>query len=208
MRSDSRLFLEDPQRYKQAVVAAGTPSDVADMAIRQGGTTLIQPLSSPASRSALKGETGTVVATDHLGNNTLQAFAPVPVRDADLHWAIIAKVDTAEAFVKEAAFTKTIVLVTAGMIFGSACWRSCWRRCSSVRSGGSEQGAQRISAGDYDVAIPVKTGDEIGDLTVAFNEMGRSLTVKQDLIDQHRKDTDQLLRSPDAGRRRRAVQAG
>ena len=25
--------------------------------------------------------------------------------------------------------------------------------------------------------------------------MGRSLTVKQDLIDQHRKDTDQLLRS-------------
>ena len=63
-----------------------------------------------------------------------------------------------------------------------------------------EQGAQRISAGDYDVAIPVKTGDEIGDLTVAFNEMGRSLTVKQDLIDQHRKDTDQLLRSlmPDA----------
>ena len=200
MRSDSRLFLEDPQRYKQAVVAAGTPSDVADMAIRQGGTTLIQPLSSPASRSALKGETGTVVATDYLGNNTLQAFAPVPVRDADLHWAIIAKVDTAEAFVKEAAFTKTIVLVTAGMIFG-VCLLAILLAQMFVRPVRRlEQGAQRISAGDYDVAIPVKTGDEIGDLTVAFNEMGRSLTVKQDLIDQHRKDTDQLLRSlmPDA----------
>ena len=48
MRSDSRLFLENPQQYKQDVVAAGTPPDVADIAITQGGTTLVQPMSSAA----------------------------------------------------------------------------------------------------------------------------------------------------------------
>ncbi len=200
MRSDSRLFLENPQAYKQAVVEAGTPPDLADMAIRQGGTTLVQPLASPATRNAQKGETGTLVAQDYLGNETLQAYAPIVIKDSDLHWSIIAKVDTAEAFVKEVAFTKTIVLVTAGMIFG-VCLLAILLAQIFVRPVRRlEEGAQRISAGDYDVAIPVKTGDEIGDLTVAFNEMGRSLTVKQDLIDEHRRETDRLLRSlmPDA----------
>ena len=86
----------------------------------------------------------------------------MPVRTPDLHWAIIAKVDTAEAFVKEAAFTKTIVLVTAGMIF-RVCLLAILLAQMFVRPVRRlEQGAQRISAGDYDVAIPVKTGDGSG----------------------------------------------
>ncbi len=56
MRSDSRVFLEkNPQQYKTDVVNAGTPPDVADMAIRQGGTTLVQPMTSAATRNAQKG---------------------------------------------------------------------------------------------------------------------------------------------------------
>ena len=35
MRSDSRLFLEDPEAYKRDVISAGTPPDVAEEAIRQ-----------------------------------------------------------------------------------------------------------------------------------------------------------------------------
>ena len=41
----------------------------------------------------------------------------VVIKDSELHWSIVAKVDTAEAFAKEATFTRTMVLVTAGMIF-------------------------------------------------------------------------------------------
>ena len=39
MRSDSRLLLQDPDRYRHDVVQAGTPPDVADTAIRLGMTT-------------------------------------------------------------------------------------------------------------------------------------------------------------------------
>ncbi|MBX9980315.1 MAG: adenylate/guanylate cyclase domain-containing protein, partial [Mycobacterium gordonae] len=46
MRSDSRLFLENPQEYRREVVAAGTAPDVVDRAIRLGGTTLVQPVRS------------------------------------------------------------------------------------------------------------------------------------------------------------------
>ena len=38
MRSDSRLFLENPEQYKHDVIEAGTPPDVAETAIRLGGT--------------------------------------------------------------------------------------------------------------------------------------------------------------------------
>lgn len=200
MRSDSRLFLENPQEYKAAVVAAGTPPDVADMAIRQGGTTLIQKMTSAATVNAQRGETGTIITKDYLGQNTLQAYAPLVIKDSDLHWSIVAKVTTGEAFARESSFTKTMVLVTTGIIF-LVCLLAIYLAQIFVRPiRRLESGAQRISAGDYNVAIPVETRDEIGDLTEAFNEMGRSLTVKEDLINQQRKENDDLLRSlmPDA----------
>nr|WP_237752721.1 adenylate/guanylate cyclase domain-containing protein [Mycolicibacterium aromaticivorans] len=195
MRSDSRVFLENPQQYKTDVVNAGTPPDVADMAIRQGGTTLVQPMTSAATRNAQKGETGTIITQDYLGQDTLQAYAPVVIKDSDLHWSIVAKVDTSEAFARETSFTKTMVLVTTGIIF-VVCLLAIYLAQIFVRPiRRLEAGAQRISAGDYNVAIPVDTRDEIGDLTQAFNEMGRSLTVKEDLLNQQRKENDELLRS-------------
>ncbi|BBY66783.1 adenylate/guanylate cyclase domain-containing protein [Mycolicibacterium helvum] len=195
MRSDSRLFLENPQQYKTDVVDAGTPSDIADMAIRQGGTTLVQPMTSAATRNAQKGETGTIITQDYLGQDTLQAYAPVVIKDSDLHWSIVAKVDTSEAFARETSFTKTMVLVTTGIIF-VVCLLAIYLAQVFVRPiRRLEAGAQRISAGDYNVTIPVDTRDEIGDLTEAFNEMGRSLTVKEDLLNEQRKANDQLLSS-------------
>jgi class 3 adenylate cyclase len=193
MRSDSRVFLEDPQRYKREVVNAGTPPDVADAAIRQGGTTLIQPVTSPATKEAQKGQSGTMITQDYLGRETLQAYAPVVVKDSDLHWSIVAKVTTAEAFERETSFTKTMVIVTVGMIF-LVCLLAIYLAQIFVRPiRRLELGAQRISAGNYDVTIPIDTSDEIADLTRAFNEMGRSLTVKEDLINQQRRENDELL---------------
>jgi len=58
-----------------------------------------------------------------------------------------------------------------------------------------EAGAQKISAGDYDVAIPVESRDEIGDLTHAFNEMSRNLGIKEDLLNEQRRENDRLLLS-------------
>jgi class 3 adenylate cyclase len=56
-----------------------------------------------------------------------------------------------------------------------------------------EAGAQKISGGEYDVAIPVESRDEIGDLTHAFNEMSRSLGIKEDLLNEQRRENDRLL---------------
>ena len=193
MRSDSRLFLEDPEAYKRDVVRAGTPPDDAQRAIRLGGTTLVQPVTSEATKNAQMGLSGTLITTDYLGHETLQAYAPVDIPDADLHWSIVAKVDTAEAFAREATFTRTMVLSTVGIIF-LVCVAAVFLAQLFVRPVRRlEAGARRISAGDYDIAIPVLTRDEIGDLTKAFNEMSRSLRLKEELLNEQRRENAQLL---------------
>ncbi|MCX2934019.1 HAMP domain-containing protein [Mycobacterium sp. CVI_P3] len=195
MRSDSRLFLTDPEQYKSDVVAAGTPAEVAELAIRLGGTTLVQPDPSAAASNARRGETGTLISEDYLGNLALQSYAPLPDHDSGLQWSIIAKIDTAEAFARESSFTRTMVLSTVGMIF-IVCVLAVYLAQVFVRPiRRLEAGAQRIAAGDYLVAIPVETRDELGDLTQAFNEMSRSLTVKDDLLKQQRRENDDLLKS-------------
>ena len=193
MRSDSRLFLENPEQFKRDVIDAGTPPDVAEQSIRLGGTTLVQPVGSEAVRSAQRGQSGTVIDTDYLGREVLAAYAPVNL--PGLHWTIVAKIDTDEAFAPVAAFTKKLVLSTALIIF-LVCLASMFLARLFVRPiHRLEAGAQRISAGDYDTTLPVLTRDEFGDLTVSFNEMSRNLRVKDDLLAEQRRENDRLLLS-------------
>ncbi len=193
MRSDSRLFLENKDEYKKEVVAAGTPPDVAERAIRVDGTTLVQPMGGQGVQRAQRGETGTVIADDYLGNETLQAFGPVNI--PGLHWSLIAKIDTDEAFAPVSDFTRRLVLSTVAIIF-LVCLASMFFARLFVRPiRRLESGAQRISAGDYDTTLPVLTRDEFGDLTVAFNDMTRNLRVKEELIAEQRRENDRLLLS-------------
>jgi class 3 adenylate cyclase len=193
MRSDSRLILENPAQYKHDVVRAGTPPDIADTAIRQGMTCLIQPVGSEGTRAAQRGESSTMITTDYLGHDTLQAYAPVQIPGSGLHWSIVAKLDTSEAFAREAEFTKTMVISTAAIIF-VVCLAAMFAAQVFVRPiRRLEAGAQKISGGEYDVAIPVESRDEIGDLTHAFNEMSRNLGIKEDLLNEQRRENDRLL---------------
>ena len=76
MRSDSRLFLEDPEKYQREAVAAGTPPDIVEKAIRLHGTTLVQPVETAAARAAQRGQTGTVVDTGYLGVQGTRGLRP------------------------------------------------------------------------------------------------------------------------------------
>jgi class 3 adenylate cyclase len=193
MRSDSRLFLEDPQEYRREAIAAGTPPDVVDQAIRLGGTTLVQPVPSAGLRAAQRGETGTVTGTDYTGNKELEAYAPLTVPNSDLHWSILATRDDSDAFARLGRFSKTLVIAVTAMVF-AICVASMVIAQAAMRPVRRlEAGTRKISSGDYDVNIPVMTRDEIGDLTAAFNEMSRNLAIKEELLNEQRSENDRLL---------------
>ncbi|MGV0772208.1 adenylate/guanylate cyclase domain-containing protein [Mycobacterium syngnathidarum] len=191
MRSDSRLFVEDPQAYLREAVAAGTPAEVAERAIQQGGTTLVQPVATQSAQLALQGRSGTLIGRDYEGRNTLQAYAPVDL--PKLNWTIVAKIDTAEAFAPVSAFTRTLVLSTAVIIFIVCIAAMLLARVFVRPLRRLEAGAHRISGGDYDITLPVTSRDEFGDLSNAFNEMSRNLRIKEDLLNEQRQENDRLL---------------
>ncbi|MGV0793701.1 adenylate/guanylate cyclase domain-containing protein [Mycolicibacterium sp. XJ1819] len=193
MRSDSRLFLENREQFKRDVVEAGTPPAVADESIRKNGTTLIQPVASAANRLAQRGQTGTLIEEDYLGQEALQAYSPVDL--PGLNWSITAKLDTSEAFAPVSEFTRTLVLSTAVIIFVVCIAAMLLARLFVRPIRRLEAGAEQISAGDYHVTLPVQSRDEFGDLTVAFNAMSRNLAIKEELLAEQRKENDQLLLS-------------
>lgn len=194
MRSDSRVFLEDPEKYKSLVIDAGTPPEIPDIAIRQGGTTLVQPLNPEVQREAQKGLTGTVITHDYLGQESLETYAPIG-QMTRLHWTIAAKVTTKEAFAREATFTRIVVLATTGIIFVVCLLAALLAQVFLRPIRRLEAGVQRIGSGDFNVEIPVETRDEIGELTGMFNEMSRSLSVKEDMLTEQRGQIRSLLRS-------------
>lgn len=193
MRSDSRLFLEDPEAYKRDVVEAGTPPDIAEEAIERGGTTLVQPVPTEATKLAQRGQSGTLIAQDYLGQETLQAYAPANIEG--LRWNVIAKITTAEAFAPVAAFTRTLVLSTVVIIFVVCLAAMLLARLFVRPIRRLETGAQKISSGDYNINLPVHSRDEFGDLTVAFNDMSRNLAIKEELLAEQRRENDRLMLS-------------
>ena len=194
MRSNSRLFLEDPEAYKRDVIDAGTPPDVAEDAIRQHGTTLVQPVATEATKLAQRGQRGTLIADDYLGHETLQAYAPADI--PGLRWTVdrqdrhVGGVRSGNGVHRERWCCRR---------WRSSSWsasrRCCWRRLFVRPIRRLEAGAQKISSGDYGVALPVASRDEFGDLTVAFNEMSRNLAIKEDLLNEQRRENDRLLLS-------------
>jgi class 3 adenylate cyclase len=193
MRSDSRLFLQDPEAYKADVIKAGTPPATAERAIKQGTTVLIQPVGTKATEAAQRGETGTLIANAYLGQRALQAYAPLHLKGLD--WVIVAAVDSDEAFAPERNFAHKLVRSTALIIFLACLAAMIWSRLFVRPIKRLEDGAEKVSTGDYDVRIPVDTNDEFGDLSVAFNEMGRNLAVKHQLLNEQRAENDRLLMS-------------
>jgi class 3 adenylate cyclase len=134
-----------------------------------------------------------MIDVDDLGHETLPSSAPVNLPGLD--WVMVAKIDTTEAFAPVTVFTRTLVLSTVAMIF-VVCIAAIGLARFFVRPiRRLEAGAQQISSGDYGVSLPVLSRDEFGDLTVAFNEMSRNLRIKEDLLEEQRKENDRLLRS-------------
>ena len=193
MRSDSRLFLDDPQAYREDVIAAGTSPEVADRAIKQGTTVLVQPVGTKATQAAQRGETGTLIATDYLGHRALQAYAPLNLKGLD--WIIVASLDSDEAFAPERNFAHRLVRAAALIIFIACLAAMLWAKLFVRPIKRLEEGAEQISTGDYNVRLPVTSGDEFGDLTAAFNDMSRNLADKEALLTKQREENDRLLLS-------------
>ena len=153
MRSDSRLFLQNPEQFKRDVVEGGHAARRGRGVDPADGTTLVQPVATEATRA---GPARTARHADHRATiSGTRRCRPTPRSTCHgLHWSIIAKIDTSEAFAPVSTFTRTLVLSTAVIIFVVCLAAMLLARLFVRPIRRLEAGAQRISAGDYDVSRP------------------------------------------------------
>jgi class 3 adenylate cyclase len=191
MRSYPRQLIEHPRQYERDVIAAGTAPATAARQVAVKGSVLLQEVNTTSVSRALQGKTGTVISNDYRGKEVLAAYAPLEVDG--LRWVVVAQMDTAEAFAPVNDFTRNIGLALVGIIVLVSLLSLLLAQVFVRPIRRLQTAVNRVSSGDLGVEVKTKGGDEIGDLGMAFNDMSRSLQVKQDLLDEQRRQNDTLL---------------
>ena len=197
MRSDSRTFIEDPKDYRRSAIDAGTPPDVVDRAIRLGTappwcSRSIPPAFAPpnAARRAWSAPP-TTWATG--------SWKPMP------RWPSPTPTCTGRSSRRATTPTRSRrprqVQQEAGdrgrgndlRHLRGVDARSRRPRCG--RSGASKRAPARSAPATTRSTSRSSRRDEIGDLTAAFNEMSRNLAIKEELLNEQRRENDRLLLS-------------
>ena len=205
LRSTSRLLEENPEAYRAAVVDQGTPPLVADRIVADKNPILrqdVDTLGGPGG--AARPDRHGSVETDYLGRRVLTAYAPVAING--INWAVMSQIDEDEALrpgERPAAHARAD---HAGHRPGHHAGVPAAR--PGVHPAGRPAGERGAQGGGR---RPRGAGGRAGGRTssptsaTAFNDMGSSLSTKQELLDAEMAENDRLLGDPDAGRRGRAV---
>jgi methyl-accepting chemotaxis protein len=152
---------------------------------------LHQRIDTTATRAALAGVEGTGEIVGYRGVPTLASWGPLAI--SGVKWALVAKIDTAEAFAPIYQLRQDLLIVgalTLLVLSAVAAW------LSRALLGPLRQltiGVKRFAAGDYGANVPVRTRDEIGQLCSAFNGMVEELREKNVVIENKNRENEELL---------------
>ena len=127
---------------------------------------------APAMAAALCGQTGSESVPDYRGVQVLAAYRPVGYQD----WGIVTKIDEAEAYepvsvLRHLFISIELVVFLVGTLTAYGLARRFTRPISSLATM-----ADQIAAGRLSAHVSIKSADEIGHLSQAFNRMSAELT--------------------------------
>jgi class 3 adenylate cyclase len=191
IRSSPRMFFENRDVYFEELKGGQTPDhDIAD--IRRYGTPVLQQhVDTKASRAALGGVEGTGEILGYRGIPTLASWGPVRV--SGVKWALIAKVDSSEAFAPVKRLERDLIIVgvlalLVVIVTGAWLSRSLLGPLRELTAG-----VRRFAAGDHNAHVTVRTRDEIGQLCLAFNGMVDEINEKNVVIEGKNRENEELL---------------
>lgn len=193
MRSESRLWIEDPAGYLEAAVDAGYDPEVTEAIEAWETTVLNQPVDSEPVATALDDEVFVGPATNYLGRPTVAVAGPLDLPGLD--WVAVGEAEQAEVYAPLIRYRNRIALVAAILVpivllVGIVLTRRLLRPIEPIA-----QAAARIGVGDLDVALPGLSRDEFGDLERRLNETVDEVRAQRDELVRAGAETDELLLS-------------
>lgn len=191
MRSSSRFFLEDPAGYLQALRDRRMPEDKVARIEHARSPILLQEVGTAAVTAALLGEEGTRIIDDYRGTPVLSSFAPLAIDG--LRWVIIAEMDLAEVERPVIAFQRrllisAVVLIVLVTLLGLYLTHLFVRPIDAL-----SEGVRQAGAGNHEVVVELRSGDELGELARAFNQMVQDIRRQVALVEEKNRENESLL---------------
>ena len=197
MRSDSRLFIEQPEEYFTLATEAGTLKSQDVNGVRSAGTTVLFQRMGAATLEALKDSGGEMVdAKSYLDEDTLTAVQSIENPFGD--WMVAFQVGTDEAFqtnsAARVASAITVSLFVLLLTFIATTWAESFMRPVRVLSLRlhSLAGGTRNSAPNVELDRErTRTTREFTELTDTINDMLVSLKDREEsaeLLENQRRD--------------------
>ncbi len=195
MRSDSRVRLEDPERYFGAIATPELEPELEveqSDRIRQLETAILnQQVNNEAITSAQEERSGIERVTNYLGKSVLSAYAPLDIRGVD--WVIVSEMEEAEIFAPTAVFARRVLISAAGLVFVITL-ASLWLARVFLRPVNRlSEGFRRLAQGHQEVLVDVLADDELGELSRAFNHMVKKNRKTSALVFQKTQEIEVLL---------------
>lgn len=171
-RADSRR-LENLEGYVGALRAVGLPQGpLQDIQTRRSTVGAVADGTAPI-QAALRGESALGEFDDYLGTPVLAASGPVDVLNR--RFGFLVKIDQDEAYGPIVSLTRQIggaaVLALALLGMLAAFFALRLARSINVPLAQVQNTVQRVGAGDLDARTGLRTGDEIGQLAGAFDNL-------------------------------------
>lgn len=191
MRSQSRLWLEDPEAYLAAVADAGYEPEVAEAVDAFGTTVLIQPADTDAVEAALSGDVFIDQSSNYLDQSTLTVAGELDVEE--LNWVIVADVTAAEAQGPLRRHIRNLIILAALLIpiviaLAFFVARRMLRPIDPITAA-----ADRVRDGDIDVELVVPGTDEYADLAGKFDGVLDAIREQRADLERTEAETTDLL---------------
>ena len=191
VRSGGRLFYENRDAYFADLKEFGHPAEEIDAIRRYGTPVLQQRIETQGTRAALSGLSGTGQIVGDRGKLTLSSWGPLNI--PGVKWGLVAKIETTEAFAPIRKLERDLMIVGGAsllVVMLIAAW------LASALLGPLREltdGVRRFASGNYDVKVPTRTRDEIGQLCTAFNGMVDEIHAKNAVIEAKNRENEELL---------------
>ncbi len=198
LRSDSRVYVEDPETYFEEAVATGTLSEEDVPGVKAAGTTaLFQRMDLATLDAAGSAGGAAITSTNYLGIPVMTTLEPLGVDGLD--WSVVVQASREEiaSIVNGVgkASAVTIVMFILILTFVSVAWasgfvrpvRTLTRRLRAVTRG------EDIPDGEA-AASNASTTREFAALTAGIEEMAAGLVSREHMLDEALKERSDIVR--------------
>ncbi|AFZ23577.1 family 3 adenylate cyclase [Cylindrospermum stagnale PCC 7417] len=193
MRSTSRFWVEDPKKYQNVARYMGTDQKTLQLMENFNTTIGLQKIKSPAAQAALEGQQGMIVTRNYRGAEVLSSYAPLKLNG--LNWAILAEIEVGEAY--RPLYTLEIILLIAAVIFllGTSFLAAIVARIFTSPLRHLTESARKLSAGEMDVDVEVKSQDEFGEFAKEFKAVANKLRQTEEQLEIKKQENSILLQN-------------